>query len=93
MKLGIEVTAYDPYCKETFGAKAAESLDDAVRKTDCVVIMTDHPEFKRMVLSKLRRVMNKNPIIVDGRRIINPTEAEKFNFTYIGIGYGKKEIA
>jgi len=93
MKLGIEIAVYDPHCKETFGAKAAESLLDALREADCVVIMTDHPEFKKMDLSKLKGVMNKNPIIVDGRRIINPTEAEKFNFTYIGIGYGKKEIA
>jgi nucleotide sugar dehydrogenase len=93
MKLGIEIAVYDPHCKETFGAKAAESLLDALREADCVVIMTDHPEFKKMDLSKLKGVMNKNPVIVDGRRIINPTEAEKFNFTYIGIGYGKKEIA
>jgi len=34
--------------------------------------------------------MNDNPAIIDGRRIINPHEAEKLGFIYYGIGYGKQ---
>ena len=91
MKLRGEVTVYDPYCKETFGAKAAENLHAAAKGADCIVIMTDHPEFKKINLSMLKNLMNKKPIIVDGRRIIDPAEAEKFDFIYVGLGYGKRE--
>lgn len=90
MKLGAEVTVYDPHCKETFGAKAAENLHAATKGADCIVIMTDHPEFKNIDLSMLKDLMSKKPIIVDGRRIIDPVEAEKFNFTYVGVGYGRR---
>jgi len=31
--------------------------------------------------------MNKKPIIVDGRRIINPHEAEDLGFIYYGVGF------
>ena len=90
MKSGAEVTVYDPHCKETFGAKAAGNLHAAARGADCVVIMTDHPEFKKIDLSTLKNLMNRKPIIVDGRRVINPSEAEKFNFVYVAVGYGKR---
>jgi UDP-N-acetyl-D-mannosaminuronic acid dehydrogenase len=87
LKLGGEVTVYDPYCKENFGAKAAETLSAAAKGVDCIVVMTDHPEFKKLDLSMLKNLMNEKPIIVDGKRILDPTEAKKFNFTYIGVGY------
>ena len=90
IKLGTEVTVYDPYCEETFGAKKAQDLQAAVKGTDCIVIMTDHPEFKKIDLLKVKKLMNKKPIIVDGRRIIDPNEAEKNNFIYAGVGYGKR---
>jgi UDP-N-acetyl-D-mannosaminuronate dehydrogenase len=90
IKLGAEVTVYDPYCKETFGATAKESLHAAVKGADCIVIMTDHPEFKKMDLSRFKDLLNKKPVIVDGKRIINPAEAEEFDFTYVGVGYNKE---
>lgn len=87
IQLGAEVIVYDPYCKETFKGKAAENLCIAVKGADCIVIMTDHPEFKKLDLSMIKRLMNKKPIIVDGRRIIDPIKAKKLNFTYMGVGY------
>jgi len=91
MKLGAEVAVYDPHCKETFGAKAAENLYAAAKEADCIVIMADHPEFRKLDLSWLKGLMNEKPVIVDGKRIINPAEAEKLNFTYIGVGYIKEK--
>jgi hypothetical protein len=31
--------------------------------------------------------MNEKPAIVDGRRIINPHEAEDLGFVYYGVGF------
>jgi len=88
--LGAKVAAYDPYCHELFGAEKAENLHEAIKNADCIIIATDHTEFKKMNLSKLKEYMKENPIIVDGKRIITPNEAKNVGFKYYGIGYGVK---
>jgi len=88
IKLGARVVAFDPYCRESFGAERAESIWQALEGADCMVIVTDHKEFRNLNLQETRTLMNISPSIVDGRRIINPDEAEKLGFIYYGIGFG-----
>ena len=88
MGLGAEVVVYDPYCEESFGAGRAKDVDEAVRGADCVVIATDHKMFGELELEKIRALMNEKPAIIDGRRVVNPSEANRQRFTYFGIGYG-----
>jgi len=87
MGLGANVVVYDPYCDECFGAEKANVLLEAVRKADCIVIATDHKVFCGLNLPELKVLMNEKPIIVDGRRIIDPNEAKKQGFVYVAIGY------
>jgi UDP-N-acetyl-D-mannosaminuronic acid dehydrogenase len=93
MDLGASVEVYDPYCKETFGAKKASSITSAVKGKDCVLIEADHDAFKNLNLSELKSVMRENPIIVDCRRIIDAAKARKHGFLYAGTGYGSAEIS
>ena len=79
---------HDPHVEESFGAKYEKDLERAVKGVDIIVIVTDHREFKNLNLKTLRKLM-RSPIIVDGRRVINPKEAREAGFTYYGIGYGK----
>ena len=88
--LEAEIIVYDPHCTATFGAKKAKSMFEAAEGSDCLVILTDHSEFRNLDLQTLRKLMNTNPIIVDGRRIIDPDKAEKLGFDYYGVGYGKQ---
>jgi UDP-N-acetyl-D-mannosaminuronic acid dehydrogenase len=88
-ELGIENIAYDPHGADTFGAKKATSLFECVKDADCLIIATDHTEFKNLNLNEIKQWMNEKPAIVDGRRIISSTETEKHGFIYYGIGYGK----
>jgi len=85
---GVTVVAYDPYTKETFGAKRSTSIEETVKDADVLVIVTDHPEFKKLDLERIAKLM-RNKIIVDGRRIIEPSTAVKNGFKYYGIGFGK----
>lgn len=87
--LGTEPIAYDPHCTNTFGAKKTTSLHETVKDADCLIIITDHIEFKNLNLNEIKQSMRAKPAIIDGRRIINPQEAEKLGFTYYGVGYGK----
>ena len=86
MKLGAEIVVYDPYCEESFGTKKAVDIMGAVKRADCIMIVTDHKMFKELKLEKIKALMNENPVIVDGRRIVNPVKAETQGFIYVGIG-------
>jgi UDP-N-acetyl-D-mannosaminuronic acid dehydrogenase len=87
-KRSVDVVVYDPYCDETFGALKAHSLHDAVRGADCVVLLTDHDEFRRLDLPALRRLMNRHAVIVDTRRMLNPAQVRGSGIPYIGVGFG-----
>jgi UDP-N-acetyl-D-mannosaminuronic acid dehydrogenase len=88
LEKGARVTVFDLYTSETFGAERASSIEEAVRDTDVIVIVTDHPEFKSLDLDAIAKLA-KHRIIVDGRRVIEPYQAVKHEFTYYGIGYGR----
>jgi len=89
VSLHSEVVVFDPYCiNESFGAKRAQSLFDAVTGSDCIVIVTDHSDFMNMDLQKIKTVMKNKSIIIDSRRIIDPNYAEKAGFRYYGVGLG-----
>jgi len=90
IKLGSKIVTYDPYCKESFGAEKAKTLQQALEKADCTIISTDHAEFKNLNLKEIVTLMNDKPAIVDGRRIVNPNEAEKLGFIYYGTGFNKR---
>jgi UDP-N-acetyl-D-mannosaminuronic acid dehydrogenase len=85
---GTKVVVYDPYTSESFGAERASTLEGAARDADVIVIVTDHPEFKKLELDTLGRLV-KHKIIVDGRRVVEPYHAIEYGFSYYGIGYGR----
>ncbi|MEM3765499.1 MAG: nucleotide sugar dehydrogenase [Candidatus Bathyarchaeia archaeon] len=87
LKKSAQIKVYDPYTSETFGAAPTHRVEDAVDQVDVIVIMTDHPEFKKLNLSKIAPLVRRKAI-VDGRRVIEPYEAYKYGFKYYGIGYG-----
>lgn len=89
IRLGAMVLTFDPYCTETFGGERTKSVFEAVKQSDCLIIITDHNEFRKLYLPDIKSLMNVKPAIIDGKRIINPIDAEKLGFIYFGIGYGK----
>lgn len=89
--LRADVVTYDPYCHESFGANRANNVMEAIREADCVVITTDHKAFYELKLPIIKVLMKENPIIVDGRRTINPEEAKSQGFIYVAIDYDKNQ--
>jgi len=87
LSLGAEVVTYDPYCKECFGAIKASDIKGLVKNADCLIIATGHKVFSELKLQEIRALMKEKPIIIDGRRIINPEEAKKQGFIYSAIDY------
>jgi UDPglucose 6-dehydrogenase len=83
---GAEVTVYDPVARpvghpDLAGARIAQSLTEAVRHAEVVMLVTRWAEFERLAeeLARLRR----DPLVVDGRRAL---EGSAFK-NYAGIGW------
>ncbi len=83
--LGAQMVVYDPYSEETFGAEKAKDVKEAVEKADCIIIATDHKAFLELDFRRVKALMNEKPVIVDGRRMLNPREMEQMGFVYRGI--------
>ncbi|MCK4352145.1 UDP-glucose/GDP-mannose dehydrogenase family protein [candidate division WOR-3 bacterium] len=89
-KEGAKIKAYDPqaipsakkifksitYCKDPY---------EVARGTDCLCILTEWAEFKKLDMSRIKSLL-KSPIIIDGRNIFNKEKMEKLGFTYKGVG-------
>jgi len=85
-ELHANIFLYDPLFSkeevESFGAV----YNDSFNKMDCLVIVTDHKEFKgydwKEIASKVR-----NKVVIDGRQVVEPSKVRKLGFVYRGIGY------
>lgn len=93
LEAGISVIAFDPiampqfrkHCKRSNEITYAETLTDALRDADAVVVITEWNEFKNLDLKKTKSLMRGN-IIIDGRNIFEPADARDAGFTYEGVG-------
>ena len=63
---------------------SARSLD-AVRGADAAVIVTEWPELKELASAEVRDAM-ANPLIIDGRNLLDPETTRRAGFAYEGIG-------
>jgi UDPglucose 6-dehydrogenase len=87
---GAKIQTYDPIaidnCKKIYPKlKYFTNPYDAANGADAVVIITEWNEFKFLAVEKLREVM-KQPIIFDGRNILDPKRVKAAGFKYYSIG-------
>jgi UDPglucose 6-dehydrogenase len=85
---GAEVRAWDPVAdgrKLPKGVDVMDSVADAVRGADAAVIVTEWDELRGLASPAVRASM-ANPLIVDGRNLLDPEETRRAGFVYEGIG-------
>jgi len=78
----MEVVVQDPYVPE-YQEAILESIDDC----DAVIIMVAHQAYRELDLITIKNKLN-TPILIDGRRVVNPREARDAGLDYYGIGFG-----
>lgn len=89
-KLGAKVKAFDPEAQEN-AKKIFKDVDyckdpySAIEGCDCLVIVTEWNEFRDLDKEKIKKLM-KQPNIIDGRNIYEPSEMKAIGFNYIGVG-------
>ena len=85
---GAEVRAWDPVAdgaavlpRATIVADPLEALDGA----DAAVLVTEWPQLAELDWSAARERM-RNPLLIDGRNMLDPLALRRAGFTYEGIG-------
>jgi UDPglucose 6-dehydrogenase len=89
-KEGVSIKAYDPWgmpnVKKIFkDIKLCLNPYEVARNSDCLLFMTEWDEFKNLDFSKIKRIM-KQPLIIDGRNMLEPEKLISLGFRYIGVG-------
>lgn len=79
-----KIKIFDPLVKKLSNVKDVPAL---LSETDCLVLLTDHSQFKKISLNKIKSSGVK--LLVDGRNFWNKKEAEEEGLIYISIG-GRK---
>lgn len=90
LNLKAKVKAYDPIAIENAqkiikGVKYVENAYECARDCDLLVVMTEWNEFMQLDLKKIRNIM-REPIILDGRNVYEPSKMLKLGFVYQGVG-------
>ncbi|NJE05550.1 nucleotide sugar dehydrogenase [Thermococcus sp. M36] len=82
---GANVYAYDPLCTPEDAKRFGAEWKEDFKGIDAIVITADHREFKELDLERLTREM-RSKVIVDGRNVLKPEEAQKHGFVYLRVG-------
>jgi UDPglucose 6-dehydrogenase len=85
---GANVRAWDPVADAGHllgGVTFCDSYLEAVQGADAAVIVTEWPELVGLLSPEVRDAMS-NPLIVDGRNLLDPAAARAAGFAYEGVG-------
>ncbi len=96
LKKGARVKAYDPVAM----ARAEELLPtvtftatayDVAKDADALLLITEWNEFKQLDWDRIKRYM-RQPVVIDGRNLYDPTEMRNRGFIYWGVGRGEAPV-
>jgi UDPglucose 6-dehydrogenase len=87
---GAVVRAYDPVAEDRAselltGVEMCDTALDCIEGADAAVIVTEWPEFGEIDLAEMKKRM-ANPIVVDGRNMLNARAVRAAGLVYEGIG-------
>lgn len=82
---GVAVVIHDPYVAGYTG-----DLLDAVRGCDAVVLMVAHSAYVKLDLIALKNAL-RTPILIDGRKVFEPTVVQAAGLVYRGLGRGANQ--
>jgi UDP-N-acetyl-D-mannosaminuronic acid dehydrogenase len=88
---GAQVVVHDPHVLQYPDVEIHKDIEEVVKGADAVVVLTGHKEYFGLDSERLKALAGKsNPVIIDGRNVINPDRFIDAGFVYKGIGRGDK---
>lgn len=87
---GATVKVYDPVALKHvqqlwIDVLLCSSAEESLRESDCLFLLTEWKEFLNMDWEKAYTLM-RNPLIIDGRNVLDYKSLQKIGFTYYGVG-------
>jgi len=90
---GAKVQAFDPMVSADRAARhdqlravtIAADAYGACAGADLLVVLTEWDEFRWLDFHKVKAEL-RQPIIVDGRNLLDPAPLRRHGFTYVGVG-------
>jgi UDPglucose 6-dehydrogenase len=94
---GAVVRGWDPVALEEArnvlrGVELHSNLMDAVSGADAAVIVTEWDELRELGSAEVREAM-RNPLIVDGRNLLDPDAVRAAGFAYEAIGRASSDLS
>jgi nucleotide sugar dehydrogenase len=88
--LGAKLSLHDPYTSnedvnKMYGLHNLP-LEEALKDSDCMVVVTGHEEFKKLSFEKIRALTKDRAVVIDGRNILNSADVISNGFIYAGVG-------
>lgn len=91
IRMGADIRIHDPWVKEYPGVTISSDISSVITGADAVVIMSGHRMYYDLTPESVKKMsISKNPVIVDGRNVIDPDQFISAGFVYKGIGRGDK---
>jgi UDPglucose 6-dehydrogenase len=92
---GAEVVAWDPVADATGalrGIELADTVAEAARGADAMVVVTEWPELRDLPWGELRGTM-RTPLVIDGRNHLDAGALRAAGFAYEGMGRAASPFA
>ena len=80
---GFSVRMADPFVT---GKDIYRDPYSASEGSDILLVVTDHSDYRKIDLARLKNIMTENPLIIDTRGMIDRNIAVKHGFEYHGLG-------
>jgi UDP-N-acetyl-D-mannosaminuronic acid dehydrogenase len=91
IEAGAQVMVHDPHVLQYPEVEIHKDIGKVLKGADAVVIFTGHKEYFGLKSDRIRQLTGRdNPVIIDGRNVINPDMFIDAGFVYKGIGRGDK---
>ncbi len=89
---GAKIKAYDPQAMDNAkkmlkGVTLCNDVYSVAKGADCLVILTEWDEFRKVDFKRLRKAL-RQPMIFDGRNLYQGDDLVNSGFEYFGIGRG-----
>lgn len=89
-KSGAKIKVYDPIAMKNLkdllpDVTECKEYEELFLDSDCIFLLTEWKEFLNLDWKKAYKMM-KNPVIIDGRNVLDYKRLKEIGFTYYGIG-------
>jgi UDPglucose 6-dehydrogenase len=86
----VKIAAHDPVSMDNAkkvlkGLTFAKDPYAAAKGADCLILVTEWPQYEALDLEKVRKSM-RTPVFLDGRNLYDPAKMRKLGFDYRSVG-------